>query len=59
MRRVEDVYQVEAPDGSIVRIHADLEATADGIDRAGPEEAAATGNSWGRPCASTGGSGRC
>ena len=36
MRRVEDVYQVEAADGSVVRIHADLEKTADGIEQAWP-----------------------
>ena len=36
MRRVDDVYQVEADDGSIVHIHADLEETAAGIDRAWP-----------------------
>ena len=36
MRRVDDVYQVEADDGSVVRIHADLEETAAGIDRAWP-----------------------
>jgi phytoene desaturase len=36
MRRVDDVYQVEAGDGSIVRIHADLERTVSGIDRAWP-----------------------
>jgi phytoene dehydrogenase-like protein len=36
MRRVEDVYQVEAADGSIVRIHADLEGTAAGIERDWP-----------------------
>jgi phytoene desaturase len=36
MRRVDDVYQVEADDGSVVRIHADLEKTAAGIDRAWP-----------------------
>jgi phytoene dehydrogenase-like protein len=36
MRRVNDVYQVEADDGSVVHIHADLEETAAGIDRAWP-----------------------
>ncbi len=36
MRRVDDVYQVEADDGSVVHIHADLEETAAGIDRAWP-----------------------
>jgi phytoene dehydrogenase-like protein len=36
MRRVDDVYQVETEDGSIVRIHADVEQTAAGIDRAWP-----------------------
>ena len=36
MRRVDDVYQVEADDGSIVRIHADLEETAAGIERDWP-----------------------
>lgn len=32
MTRVEDVYQVESADGTVVRIHADPERTADGID---------------------------
>jgi len=36
MTRVEDVYQVEAADGTVVRIHADVERTADGIDRTWP-----------------------
>ena len=36
MRRVDNVYQVEADDGSIVRIHADLGETAAGIERAWP-----------------------
>jgi phytoene dehydrogenase-like protein len=36
MRRVDDIYQVEADDGSIVRIHADLEKTAAGTDRTWP-----------------------
>ncbi|MEJ7638376.1 MAG: FAD-dependent oxidoreductase [Singulisphaera sp.] len=36
MRRVEDVYQVEAADGSVVRIHADLKKTADGIEQTWP-----------------------
>ena len=36
MRRVDDVYQVEADDGSIVRIHADLDKTAAGIERTWP-----------------------
>ena len=33
MRRVEDIYEVEAADGSVVRFFADLERTAEGIDR--------------------------
>jgi phytoene dehydrogenase-like protein len=36
MRRVEDVYQVEAADGSVVRIRADRDETADGIERTWP-----------------------
>ena len=36
MRRVRDVYQVEAPGAPVVTIQADLEATADGIDRSFP-----------------------
>ena len=36
MRHVDHVYQVEADNGSIVRIHADLEETAAGIDRTWP-----------------------
>lgn len=36
MRRVEDVYQVEAADGSVVRIRANLDETADGIERVWP-----------------------
>jgi phytoene dehydrogenase-like protein len=36
MRRVQDVYQVEAADGSVVRIHADLDETADGLERTWP-----------------------
>jgi len=36
MRRVEDVYQVEAADGSVVRFRADLGATAEGIERSWP-----------------------
>ena len=36
MRRVEDVYQVEAADGSVVRIRADLDETADGMERTWP-----------------------
>jgi phytoene dehydrogenase-like protein len=36
MRRVEDVYQVESADGSVVRIRADLGETAAGIDRTWP-----------------------
>ena len=36
MRRVEDVYQVESADGPVVRIVADLGATAEGIERTWP-----------------------
>jgi phytoene desaturase len=36
MRRVEDVYQVEAADGSVVSIRADLDETALGIERTWP-----------------------
>ncbi len=36
MRRVEDFYQVESADGSIVRIHADLAETAAGLERNWP-----------------------
>ena len=36
MRRVEDVYQVQAADGSVVRIRADLDETADGMERTWP-----------------------
>jgi phytoene dehydrogenase-like protein len=36
MRRVEDVYQVEAADGSVVRIRADLDETVRGIDSTWP-----------------------
>jgi phytoene desaturase len=36
MRRVEDVYQVEAADGSVVRILADLKKTAAGIEQTWP-----------------------
>ena len=36
MRRVEDFYQVESSDGSIVHIHADLAETAAGLDRTWP-----------------------
>ncbi len=46
MRRVEDIYQVEAADGSVVRISADLDETArrDSSER-GPAPAVATGSS--------------
>jgi phytoene dehydrogenase-like protein len=36
MRRVEDVYQVQAVDGSVVRIRADVHETADGIEQTWP-----------------------
>ena len=34
MRRVDQIYQVEAADGSVVRISADLEETVDEIEQA-------------------------
>src|SRR5688500_4848193 len=36
LRRAEDVYQVEAADGSAVHIHADLKKTAAGIEQDWP-----------------------
>ena len=54
MRRVEDVYQVEAADGSVVRIHADLKKTAAGIEQTWPGGGLGIGSSSSpsRPCTS-------
>jgi phytoene dehydrogenase-like protein len=36
LRRIDDIYEVLTPDGSRVRFHADLEATAAGFERQWP-----------------------